>query len=155
MQSADPSKTNKKVPAPLFKMAFTFYGLSVVCLCFAAFIYHTIPRVKSGWLMVGGFGLALAAFGTYLYISFRKGHYKTLDGVCIDSYEKGIPGRRYRTIVFCTADNTTWSFSVPAAKPHRILPGDKIYVYAPNDAGYLENDGVRQLVGSYGYERHP
>ena len=140
-------------PAVLLKTSLSIF------LCSAATLLLTIVgclavEMPSSFLL---FGLGLFAivflFATNMLYTFAMKKYTVFDGVVIDSYGKGMLKWRKLEIVFAADDNETYSFSTKNFR-FRLLAGDRVSVYCPEDTMIDDVNGVNVITSYYAFARH-
>ena len=144
----------KNIPSPLTKSLMLFASASIMLAVFSI-IFITSSQINE----VGIAGLILSAvIAVYWYVLLKKfcnKKYVTVDGICTDARAKGILRHKtWQVIIEDLNSKDTYSFSTSFRKKHRILPGDRLYIYLPDDNMVVENDGVLDIMSYYGYEIH-
>lgn len=144
----------KTIPSPLAKNLTLFASASVL-LAILSIIFITSSQINE----VGIAGLILSfVIAVYWYIlfkRFRDGKYITIDGICTDAQAKGILHHKtWQITIEDINSKDIYSFNTAFRKKHRILPGDRLYIYLPDDNMVVENDGVLDIISYYGYEIH-
>lgn len=149
----DFSSKSDGIPKPMLEIITVFYLLAALAVAFTIVLW-VIEGFNVFFFVIGLIITVFFVFlGTKILRAAIKKDYITIDGDCIDSYASGL-GKKNWHIEFVDSSRKTYSIITSSKKKHRILAGDRLYVYCPSDADFIVKDGVYEIQQYYGYERH-
>ena len=145
---------NSRIPSSLMK-----HVLVVSAGALFLFAISLIFTISTGQYRFGFAGmviaLCVAGYAALLFRNFSKKRYVTIDGICIDARMRGkFRGRTWQIVLEDTGSKDVYGFETSALKKYRILPGDRLYLYMPEDSLIAEHDGILSVINYYGYEIH-